>query len=795
MGRGGAMNIARLLRRRLLLAVLAAAATPADARITIDALGGELEVRGFLKSETRARLFAGSSHLGQWIQKLQVEAALNYNQVGFIEELTFVALARPEYDIVQDTGAFSSDRIGDGSNQPSLSGRLPFTTQNDQLAFGGFDNLFGAGATTTGGIGDIVAHGLQNPGWLQRNFEVDFARSSVANQRVIFGSNGLVNAVGGGFPAVVQKSSNLDLNCRRCVDLNLSNMKVATANTDSNGRLYPFRELYVDAVAGNWWVRLGKQQVVWGKTDFFRMQDVINPVDFGQHFFFDSFEDIRIPQWIASVRYKPGAIGPLTNNAFQLVWNFDKFQQAGLGNPSHFWALPFSKAMSSLAISNTFFSIEPCLGPGFMGTAGTSAADFCGSAGPLDDRLPSGFGSPAGLSANHRPGWQIENTEAGWRWEFRLSDFRFALSHWYGWNDVGALRFHTVNLSTAFLPLAPNGGGSLANDLVIGDLLCARQGCRSGGANAQAGNLLAAARAGTPIDFVFPIVSTSTIEATRLLEQFGTPSMQTAARNALNSGNFAPLMTGTDLAFVGDGSGCNPLAVNRGCLAFLGGQTSLEYKQSHTLGLSADYFEAWSGIVFRIESSWTFDELVTNTRAPDWLDTSDVMRFSIGLDRPTYIPLLSKDRTFFLSLQVFDTWYWDHEGDKNTGYLTDEHNWITTFFFVANYYRDTIKPVGFYVWEEASNSHVAGFNAEWLIDRNWSIRGGFHLIWEGDENTTHDAGAFTAFMTGGPDAFTRGTGANPSHYPYSTSVFGPARQGIGALRNYDEVFFELKYQF
>ena len=57
-------------------------------------------------------------------------------------------------------------------------------------------------------------------------------------------------------------------------------------NTDSSGELYPFRELYMDGIVGDWWIRLGKQQIVWGKTDFFRLQDVLNPVDFGQHFFF-----------------------------------------------------------------------------------------------------------------------------------------------------------------------------------------------------------------------------------------------------------------------------------------------------------------------------------------------------------------------------------------------------------------------------------------------------------------------------------------------------------------------------
>ena len=791
------------------LLLLALVAAPVQARITIDALGGELEVEGFLKSETRTRVLAGTTHLGQWIQRLQIEAALNYVDVGPFDELTFFAIARPEYDIVQDFGDLSANRIGEGATAPSLQGRGRFNAENDLLAFGGFDNLFGPGVTQTGGIGDIVAMGYENPAWLAYNFEVDFRRSPVDDRLVrfnqaadgggFFGLGGFVNTVGGGFPLVVQKSSNLGLTCNRCIDLNTDNIDVATANTDSNGRLYPFRELYMDGVIGDFWIRIGKQQIVWGKTDFFRLQDLINPVDFGQHLFFDSFEDIRIPQWMASVQYKAGSIGPLTDNAFQVIWNFDEFQQVGLGNPSGFWAHPFSKDISTFAIFNTYFSVEPCVNATIAIANGMPASDVCGSGGPNDRRLPSGFGTAAGLNLNNRPEHKLKNTEAGWRWEFRFSDFRVAVSHWYGWNDLGAFKFHTMHLNAAFLPGA--GGVASANNNVIGDLVLFRNAVTADGRfGAGPGSLLAASQAGVTGGGAFPVVTGAPRFLAQMLQNFGagagtaTPSAAViAATNALNTGNFAPLFTGTDPAYQTAGI-CTPVAVNLGCLPFLGGQTSQEYERSHTLGLAVDYFEPWSGIVFRIESSWTFDELVTNTRKHDWLDNSDVMRFSIGLDRPTFIPFLNKDRTFFLSMQIFDTWYWDHDGDKNTGYFTDEHNFITTFFFLANYSRDTIKPIGAYVWEEAANSHVMIFNVEWLIDNHWSIRGGLNVIWEGDENVTHDTGPFTSFITPGSDGFTRGFGGGSS-YPYPTSVLGPARQGLGALRNYDEFFFELKYQF
>ena len=55
----------------LLSMVLMLVASQSQARITFEALGGELEIEGFLKSETRTRMFAGTTHLGQWIQKFQ----------------------------------------------------------------------------------------------------------------------------------------------------------------------------------------------------------------------------------------------------------------------------------------------------------------------------------------------------------------------------------------------------------------------------------------------------------------------------------------------------------------------------------------------------------------------------------------------------------------------------------------------------------------------------------------------------------------------------------------------------
>jgi hypothetical protein len=785
------------------LALCALVSIPAHARITFDALGGDVEVEGFLSSEARARVGAGESYLTQWIQRLQLEATISYEEIGIFDELSFTTIIRPEFDVgyYENIGGRGVD-----STETSYLGDK-FTYDNDPVGHGGFDFFFapfglglagGENALSTGGLGKIVAHGQQNQQWLNKNFEVILNNTPNGSKF----SNSVRNSGGpglGGFP-IVSSKNNLELRCSQCLNVDNSALDVAMQNTDSQS-LYPFRELYADAIIGDFWIRLGKQQIVWGKTDFFRLQDVLNPVDFGQHFFFDSFEDIRIPQWMLSVQYKAGAIGPLTDNAFQFVWNFDEFRPVGLGDPSHAWAHPFAKDKSVFALFNQFFSVEPCIGAGYNpantgganwasalggGSAAVSAAlaanpqARCGALGPQDQRSPSGFGQPVGLNYEDRPDWDISHTEPAVRWEFRFKSVRLALSHHYGWNDIPVFRFHSVNVNSEVLGAAGANGqfaGNICNDRLIFDLAadlvtgagqCSRSGFRGG-----------AFSGGLPVNVMTPDAAIQAIAGNAGAAAFGTRdgvNLQQAAQNALAQDN-------AELFWRHSGGN------NDGAGGYIfGGQTDIQYKQAHTTGLSIDYFEPFSGIVARIESSITLDELVNNTRKADWVDTSDVMRWSIGLDRPTFIPWLNKDRTFFLSMQLFDTWYIDHEGDGKTGYLNDEHNFITTFFFIGNYMRDTLKPVGFFVWEEATNAYTAGLNLEWLIDNHWSMKVGLHTLWGGSNGDVHDTGPFSSFIVPGQgDVF-------PTNQ-YNQASLGVAHEGIGGLRDNDEVFLNLKYQF
>lgn len=702
-------NFSRWLMALVAAVLLSAVViSTAEARQRYEMLGGQLEVTGFLSSETRMKA-TGQKYITQMIQKLQIEASMDYEEVGIFDELSFVTIMRPEFDLAYYYGdTLTNGHVGRNATRSSYLG-----TQFDENSYPVGYNGFGGGLSTGG-----LAKNFLNGQWT----------SEQLSQFETIATNST-------FPLLVPTGQQKQ-NCHNCRDVDNSFSDVALGRTGSGGNLYPFRELYVDAVMDDWWFRVGKQQIVWGKTDFFRMQDIINPVDFGRHFFFDSFEDIRIPQWIASAQYRPGSIGPLHDTALQMIWNFDKFQAVGLGNPSEAWAHPFGKEKATFAAFNTYFSPEPCVAPVRSAEAvlagipnDPTVANYCA---PGDGRMASGFGVPLGLASEKLPKHKFKNTEVGARFEFRLADLRFALSHHYGFTDTPVFRFDTVNVSNA---VAGFGGGAAG----------------------------AGAYGGKPVDdtLIVGLTEGIGIDVTVLSPD---AAIQVAAAGG-DAGAQAAIAQDNARLFYEQGT-------------TMGGQVAAIYDRVNTTGLSVDYFEQYTGLVFRVESSYSNNELVNNTKKANWVDKADVVRWSIGLDRPTFIPFLNKDRTFFLSAQFFDTWYLDHEGGQD-GMFVGKHNYIITGFAQTHYMRDQLIPQAFGVWEEESDSWVAGFQVQYLFNNYLSMMVGGNFIWAGSENKTFDVGPFRSF--GGNFA--------------EEAVFGFAKQGIGALANNDELFFRTKVQF
>jgi hypothetical protein len=70
------------------------------------------------------------------------------------------------------------------------------------------------------------------------------------------------------------------------------------------------RELYWDGLDESWALQLGKQQVTWGEADFFRVVDVVNPLDLrdGLLTYFDDYQEGRQPLWMANITHQGGSL-------------------------------------------------------------------------------------------------------------------------------------------------------------------------------------------------------------------------------------------------------------------------------------------------------------------------------------------------------------------------------------------------------------------------------------------------------------------------------------------------------
>lgn len=177
-----------------------------------------------------------------------------------------------------------------------------------------------------------------------------------------------------------------------------------------NDELDFIRELYVsaDKQLSNGDIlnfTLGKQQVVWGKTDLFRVLDVINPVDYSRHNIYDELEDIRIPQWMLTAEWRMGPNQIFDDSNISFIWNFDKFRPSNLGTCGQSYRI---------LDAGCFFSSE-----------------FAG--GPL-------AGTPIIHDVKDYD-WSLENTQFGAKWEGVYGDTTFSLNALHYRQQLPSLHF------------------------------------------------------------------------------------------------------------------------------------------------------------------------------------------------------------------------------------------------------------------------------------------------------------------------------------------------------------------
>ncbi len=162
------------------------------------------------------------------------------------------------------------------------------------------------------------------------------------------------------------------------------------------------KELYLDieAIEGRLWVRLGRQSIVWGKTELFRTTDQFNPQDLALSSL-PTFEASRIALWAGRAVYTLGSFGPIEDLRFEVAANFDQFEPTDLGR--------CGEPYSPLPVCNKTIGLFA------HGVAGFGLAGEVRPANPWNS-------------------W--EGLEGGVRVEWRTGPFSFALVDFYGFEDI-----------------------------------------------------------------------------------------------------------------------------------------------------------------------------------------------------------------------------------------------------------------------------------------------------------------------------------------------------------------------
>jgi hypothetical protein len=356
----------------------------------------KLEVAGFVDGEVHRRKDRG---LTKARITAQLELSKDLKSVGIFSSVRLNSTLRASYDGVYDLNDKEYGKNAGGAvSLQQIGGPSPFGVVPAAMV------PYGQG---------LVLDGVYVP---------DLINNPNAGLEIL--GQDLHNTDGGMNIAVPVRPCDID--SRGCLkdymDDDLNDLRFA----DFNDQWDFIREAYVDATidfdnGGQLGFKLGKQQIIWGRTDLFRVLDVINPVNYARNNIYDELEDMRIPQWMLETEYRMGPIGAFDDLNFSFVWNFDKFRPNYLGQggtPNQILgAGAFFRGMNNCWVNG-------CTVANFA--FGHTAVDFQPhTIGIRDVNLPSG---------------SLDNSQFGFKLEGVFKDVGFSLNYYKYRQQTPSLR-------------------------------------------------------------------------------------------------------------------------------------------------------------------------------------------------------------------------------------------------------------------------------------------------------------------------------------------------------------------
>ncbi|MDZ7754175.1 MAG: DUF1302 family protein [Gammaproteobacteria bacterium] len=626
------------------------------------AVAADAEWAGFVENASFYRQRTG---LSKSRNTLQMEMGKEIGQVGAFRRVFIGGTFRGTYDAVYD--------LNDNDFGDDAGGALTFEST---FLPGGGNTLWGQSPVSTGAFGfGFDTNNNPNEGMKLLGSEL----------------HGPDGGVGLGVPV-----RPCDKDSRGCIDGYLDFDENDLRYPEFNSRLDFLRELYVDAIlpqddGSEWAFRLGRQQVVWGRTDLFRVLDVLNPVDFSRHNIYDELEDIRIPMWMLTAEKRWGPTGVFGDLNFQVVWNFDKFRPHSLGQGGTPYAI--------LQAGDFFRAMNNCW------DNGCTVSNF--AFGNLATDFPR---HTIGIRKANLPSWSLDNGQLGLKLEGTYESVGFSLNYLHYRSQLPSLR-----------------GGIPARNPFIADNV-------TGPGGEVGGQEL-------PRDYL---------------------------------------------------------------IAF-----DIDFPRINLYGGSLDFYVDAIKSVFRVEAAYTSGEEFANTLEPRLFSESDVARWVVGWDRPTFIPFLNKRRAFLISAQLFGQHLLDHEQKTLTdpsgntfkvGMPDHEDNYIMTLLLKGWYKADTISPQIIVAHDFEGQATTVAPSVDWLISNNWRLVAGANFKFANQVDDFDDCRQCNPFppFTGPVGAegdlgvrAASGAMAASGIEPLGRFTSGP----IGMARDEDEFQVTLRYRF
>ena len=634
------MNIRRFSLTLLSSAIAGAIAIAPLSVSAWNSRDGTLEIHGFLDNTYHHR---DSYGITKERVRGQIEWSKIFKPTGLFSEISFHGTLRATYDGVYD---LNDDTFGKRSGGPvttTSSGTgvvLPIAIGPNDVphlvnvtrALGGttVDNPWGASPVSAGvpalpGFGGFGFDTAANP---------NEGLKKVGGELAARNNNG---EFGGGLEFFTPTRP-CDVDSRGCIpgymDATLDDLRFPEF-TDDHGWL---REIYIDATmpvnnGDEINFRIGRQQVVWGRTDLFRVLDQVNPIDFSIQSIYEEFEDSRIPLGIFSAEYRAGAVGAFDDLNFQFIWNFEKFRPNTLGQGGQ----PYN----ILLAGDLFRALKNCW------DNGCTINNFATGLAP-DGNLATDFPRHVvGIRDIHMPGWDFD--QGGVRLEGVFRGVGFSLNAMTFYSQLPSLR--------AGIP----------------------------GDNPFLGNMI-------PTQFCPPSTPS--------------PGLWSPAFNS------CPLLHNPfDPTDVPRAERPRPFVP-----AF-----DIYFPRVKLVGASADFYIDPVKSAFRVEVAHTSGEEFPDTSKTRLFSESDVVRWVIGWDRPTYFKWLNPRRTFLLSGQIFGQHLLDHESmshpltGSQVGYQIRKSDFLGTLLIQGFYRQDRILPRLIIGHDFRANATVLGPGLDYLI--------------------------------------------------------------------------------